>query len=102
MDSRKQRSASEERERLSQRRREWRVEQELERMHEERKLKKIEEFERKRAKEIEKQYGKSKSLQSSSLQRRETFPNNKGNSEEYIIYRNFLNCKLNVNLQIKI
>lgn len=90
MDSHKQRRSAleeQEQERLRQKKKEWRVRQERERKHEERKLKMIEEYEKKRTEEIKRQKWQSKN---SSLQGRETSPpDNKGNSKEYIIYRNF-------------
>lgn len=80
----------EEQERIRLRREEWLIQQKLERKHKERKLKMIEEYERKRAESIEID-GKQKSLRQSksiSPQRRGTSSPDYEHSKEYIIDRN--------------
>lgn len=100
MDSHKEwRPITEQEEKLEKlrRREKWLIEQECRIKHEKRKLKMIEEYERKRAKAMK--IDKQESLQrskSNSPQRRETSSSDYEYFKEYIIYRNF-----QIKLQIK-
>lgn len=89
MDSyKKWHSTSEEQkqERLRLKRKEWRAQQEYEKKHEERKLKLIEEYERKRAQELKKQkFLYERQSKSSSPQRRKISSSNYEHSKKYNI-----------------
>lgn len=79
-----------EEERLRLKRKEWHAQKEFERKHEERKLKMIEEYERKRAAASKEQKSPYKRRsKSSSPQRREMNPPDNEHSKEYIRYKNF-------------